>query len=62
MNVQLNEILTAELLQTHAQHIRDYLEMEDIAAADDLGQTVVGERAAKELVAELAHDVDQRTE
>ena len=57
--MQLSELLTPELLTTHHQHIVDFLEMEGIVPAADLGDTDVSDRQAKELLAEMAHDVDQ---
>ena len=59
MYVRLDEILTPVLLAKHHQHIADFLEMEGITPAAELGQTEVGERAAKELLDEIAHDVEQ---
>ncbi len=60
MHVFLDEVLTPELLQRHHQHIVDFLEMEGIAPAAELGRTELSERAAKELLAEMAHDVEQQ--
>ncbi len=61
-SVYLDEILTAQLLADHREHIGDFLEMEGITPVDPLGRTPVHERAAKELLAELAHDLDQQNE
>jgi hypothetical protein len=58
MNVRLDEILTPALLERHHQHIADFLVMEGIAPAAELGSTEVNERTAKELLAEMAHDID----
>lgn len=58
--VYLDEILTPHLLTEHRDHIADFLEMEGITPAQPLGRTRVHERAAKELLAELAHDLDQK--
>lgn len=57
--MELNEVFTPELLTRHHQHILDFLEMESVAPADELGRTDVSERQAKELLTELAHDVAQ---
>lgn len=54
MNVQLNEILTPELLTEYAQHIRDFLLLEGIKPAPELGETLLSERLIKELIEELA--------
>ena len=62
MHVRLDEILTPALLAQHHQHIADFLEMEGITPAAELGQTEVGERAAKELLDEIAHDVEQHSD
>lgn len=61
MNVRLDEILTPDLLERHRQHIADFLTMEGITPAAELGGTEVSERAAKELLAEMAHDLDQQS-
>ena len=62
MHIRLDEILTSALLVQHHQHIADFLAMEGIPPAAELGQTEVGERAAQELLEEIAHDVDQDSE
>lgn len=54
MNVRLNEILTPELLVQYAQHIRDFLLLEGINPALELGDTLLSERLIKELIEELA--------
>jgi hypothetical protein len=61
MNVRLDEILTPALLERHSQHIADFLIMEGITPAADLGGTEVNERTAKELLAEMAHDIEQQS-
>ncbi|HEY1013740.1 MAG TPA: hypothetical protein VGE07_13600 [Herpetosiphonaceae bacterium] len=58
MKIHLDELLTPELLERHQQHIRDFLAMEGLEPAGALGRTLLEERAAKELLAELAHDLD----
>ncbi len=60
MEVYLDELLTPALLERHRQHIADFLEMEGIAPAAELGRTLIGERAVKELLEEIAHDADQQ--
>jgi hypothetical protein len=54
MRVRLNEVLTVALLVQHEQHIRDFLAMEGITPATDLGETILSERQIKELLEELA--------
>jgi hypothetical protein len=54
MRVRLNEVLTAALLAQHEQHIRDFLAMEGITPAPDIGDTILTERQIKELLEELA--------
>jgi hypothetical protein len=54
MRVRLNEVLTVALLVQHEQHIRDFLAMEGITPAADLGETILSERQIKELLEELA--------
>lgn len=54
MQVRLAEVLTAELLAVHADHIRDFLALEGVAIAPVLGETVLTERVLKELLEELA--------
>ncbi|HEU5090099.1 MAG TPA: hypothetical protein VFT99_21740 [Roseiflexaceae bacterium] len=53
--IRLGEVLTAELLTRHDQHIRDFLAMEGIACdSDNLADTELNERMIKELLEELA--------
>ena len=54
MNVKLSEILPPALLLRHADHIRDYLELEGVSPAAVLGDTLLSERKLKELLEELA--------
>lgn len=54
MRMRLNEILTPELLSRHDAHIRDFLAMEGITPARDIGETILSERQIKELLEELA--------
>ena len=53
MNVKLSEILPPALLMRHADHIRDYLELEGVTPAAELGETLLSERKLKELLEEL---------
>jgi hypothetical protein len=50
MNVKLSEILPPALLMRHADHIRDYLELEGVTPATELGETLLSERKLKELL------------
>jgi hypothetical protein len=59
IKVRIDDVLTAELIGANEEHIRDFLEQEGIGAhPDDLGATEVSERQVKELLAELAHDLE----
>ncbi len=60
VTVRLDEVLSPQLLTENADHIRDFLLMEGVAHnPDDLAATVVTERQLKELMAELASDLDR---
>ncbi len=60
VTVRLDEVLSSQLLTENADHIRDFLLMEGVTPdPDDLGATVVTERQLKELMAELAADLDR---
>jgi hypothetical protein len=53
--VRLGEVLTAELIERHRDHIRDFLALEGIAADQrDLAAATLSERQIKELLEELA--------
>ena len=54
VQVRIDEVLTPELLARHADHIRDFLELEGVAPATALGETLLAERMLKELLEELA--------
>ncbi|MFM2032581.1 MAG: hypothetical protein RLZZ297_1346 [Chloroflexota bacterium] len=54
MVIRLAEVLTAELIERHQEHIRDYLALEGVSIAPVLGETLVTERVLKELLEELA--------
>lgn len=57
--LRLDEVLSPDLLATNRDHIRDFLLQEGITPHPaDLGATVVSERQVKELMAELAADLD----
>lgn len=59
VNIRLGEVLTNELIAANEEHIRDFMEQEGIAAdPDDLAATPMSERNVKELLAELAHDLE----
>ena len=60
LTIQLGEVLSPDMIDTHQEHIRDFLTQEGIPPApDDLGATEMTERQLKELVAELAHDTER---
>jgi hypothetical protein len=55
LNVTLADVLPAELLARHREHILDFLAMEGITPnLHDLGATQVSDRQLKELLEELA--------
>jgi len=57
--VRLGDVLSPSLIQSNHQHIQDFLLQEGIAAdPEHLAETEIGERQVKELLAELAHDLD----
>ena len=57
LTMPLNEVLPPELIERHAEHIRDFLLMEGVEPDPaDLGATRLSERKLKELLAELAED------
>ncbi len=59
VKIRLGEVLTNELIAANEDHIRDFLEQEGIAIdPDDLAATPMSERNVKELLAELAHDLE----
>lgn len=53
MQVRINEVLTPELLERFADHIRDFLAFEGVVPAPVLGETELAERKLKELLEEL---------
>jgi hypothetical protein len=56
LRVRLDEVLTAELISRHAEHIRDFLAMEGVTPdPQNLAQTQLTERQIKELLEELAN-------
>jgi hypothetical protein len=56
-HIRLGEVLTAELLARHRQHIRDFLALEGIEAGDTaLADIELSERQIKELLEELAQE------
>jgi len=56
VQVRIDEVLTLELIARHADHIRDFLELEGVAPAPELGATLLTERMLKELLEELAEE------
>lgn len=59
LKLRIDEVLTAELIADNQDHIRDFLAQEGITAdPDDLAATEMSERQVKELLAELAHDLE----
>ncbi|HEU5087525.1 MAG TPA: hypothetical protein VFT99_08775 [Roseiflexaceae bacterium] len=56
-HIRLGDVLTAELLTRHDEHIRNFLAMEGIACdSDNLADTELNERMIKELLEELAEE------
>lgn len=59
IKIRIGEVLTPELIAENQEHIRDFLAQEGITAhPDDLAATEMSERQVKELLAELAHDLE----
>ena len=59
LRVRLGEVLSPDLILTNREHIEDFLLQEGITPdPDDLGATEVSERQVKELLAELAADLE----
>ena len=59
VKVRLGEVLPPRILETHHEHISDFLEQEGIGFdPDDLAATELSERQLKELMAELAGDLE----
>lgn len=60
VKVQLGEVIPPHMQEAHRDHIIAFLEQEGIPIhADDLGATKISERQVKELLEELAHDLDR---
>ena len=60
IKVRLSEVIPPAMLQEHREHILAFLQQEGIEAnPNDLGATAMNERQIKELLAELAADIDQ---
>ena len=58
--VRLGDVLSPSLIDANHEHIRDFLLQEGIALdPEQLAATEVSERQVKELLAELAHDLEQ---
>ncbi len=59
VKVRLSEVIPPQMQAAHREHIIAFLEQEGIAvAAEDLGATEMTERQVKELLEELAEDLD----
>ncbi len=59
LEVQLREVLSAQILADHREHIEDFLLQEGVVRnVADLGATTVTERQIKELLAELADNLE----
>ena len=59
LKVSLAEVLTPELLERHRRHIADFLSMEGITPdAHDLGATLLSDRQIKELLEEIAEELN----
>lgn len=57
--VRLDEVIPPAMLERHREHIRDFVLQEGIAAdLDQLGATRLNDRQVKELLEELAEDVE----
>lgn len=60
MKVRLSEVIPPAMLEEHHEHIVAFLRQEGIEVdSSDLGATAMNERQIKELLAELAGDLDQ---
>ena len=60
IKVRLSEVMPPAMLEEHREHIIAFLEQEGIDVnTDDLGATSMNERQIKELLAELATDLEQ---
>lgn len=59
LRVRLSEVIPPDMFERHRDHIRAFLEQEGITAdRDDLAATQVSERQVKELLEELAEELD----
>ena len=59
LKVRLGEVLSPAIMAAHDDHIRDFLAQEGIEPdPDDLSATEMSERQIKELMAELADDLE----
>ena len=57
LRIRIDEVLTAELIARHADHIRDFLLLEGITPnPHGLAATDLTERQIKELLEELAEE------
>ncbi len=59
LTVQLREVIPQQMLDEHYEHIQDFLLQEGIRPnEDDLGATLMSERQVKELLEELASNIE----
>lgn len=59
LKVRLSEVIPPDMMERHRDHIRDFLLQEGISPdPDDLAATEVSERQFKELLGELAENVE----
>jgi hypothetical protein len=60
IKVRLSEVIPPAMLEEHRDHIVAFLEQEGVDVnPDDIGAAAMSERQIKELLAELAGDLDQ---
>ncbi len=58
--VQLRDVIPQHMLEEHHEHIQDFLLQEGIRPDEqDLGATLMSERQVKELLEELASNIDE---
>jgi hypothetical protein len=59
LTVQLREVIPQHMLEAHHEHIQDFLLQEGIRPNEtDLGATLMSERQVKELLEELASNIE----
>lgn len=58
--VKLSEVITPRMIEQHREHIQDFLLQEGIEPdGRELGDTTMTERQVKELLEELASDIQE---